>query len=51
MNAIDKLVKEIRETFSKDDRIDKVLTDLEVLSEAFGKPNKCGGIPASAQIN
>lgn len=51
MSAIDKLVEEIRETFSKDDRIDKVLTDLEVLSDAFGKPNKSGGIPASAKIN
>lgn len=50
MAEIDKLIIDIKETFSKNEQIEKVLNDLMQLSEAFGKPNKNGGIAASSGV-
>ena len=51
MAEIGKSVADIKETFSKNEHIEKVLTDLMQLSEAFGKPNRDGSIAASSGLN
>jgi len=48
MEEIEKLVSEIKNTFEKDDRIDRVINDLTALSDSFGKSKK--GIHASGRI-
>jgi hypothetical protein len=48
---IDKLVIAIKETFSENENIEKVLSDFTQLIEAFGRPNKDGSIAASSGVN
>jgi ABC-type iron transport system FetAB ATPase subunit len=51
MNEIDELLSGIKKAFADNKDIEQVISDLNELRDAFGKPSKGGGIPKSSKIH
>lgn len=51
MTEIEGLLSGVKDAFSKSDEITQVIDDLRELRDAFGKPNKGGGIAKTSKIH